>query len=144
MHRTLRLFVVPAVIGLVAGVVSARLGLGFASTLLIATAAAVAGTLSVARGHGLADLLNRLLPTYAAYIAKPALSTKRLRKVKLAALKKGRKREYRKGKRQDTWHFCTNCEFWPTSDYVSLQGKPSEGEMCNTCLAKLYNKCCFH
>ena len=26
-------------------------------------------------------------------------------------------REWHKRKGTDTWHFCTNCTNWPTSDY---------------------------
>lgn len=43
---------------------------------------------------------------------------------------------YRKTKGKDTWHFCTNCSNWPTSNYDSTSTKPSSGEFCNECLAK--------
>jgi hypothetical protein len=41
----------------------------------------------------------------------------------------------RKRKGKDTWHFCTNCSNWPTSDYDERDGKPTYGEFCNECLA---------
>lgn len=34
----------------------------------------------------------------------------------------------------DTWHFCSNCSAWPTSNYV--EGTGASGEKCNECLAK--------
>lgn len=36
----------------------------------------------------------------------------------------------------DTWHFCTNCTLWPTSDYDTSSSKPTSGEFCNQCRAK--------
>lgn len=44
--------------------------------------------------------------------------------------------EYRKKKGSDTWHWCTNCSNWPTSDYESRQSKPTTGELDNECKAK--------
>jgi len=43
---------------------------------------------------------------------------------------------YRKKKGKDTWHFCTNCSNWPTSDYDEKTTKPTSGELCNECIAK--------
>lgn len=43
---------------------------------------------------------------------------------------------YRKVKGSDTWHFCTNCAQWPTSNYDEQAGKPSSGELCNQCRSK--------
>jgi hypothetical protein len=45
---------------------------------------------------------------------------------------------YRKKKDSDTWHWCTNCSNWPTSDYdeITVEGRPSSGELDNECLAK--------
>lgn len=37
--------------------------------------------------------------------------------------------------RKDTWHFCTNCSQWPTSDYVTGH-ENSGGEKCNECRVK--------
>ena len=36
----------------------------------------------------------------------------------------------------DTWHFCSNCSNWPTSNYDEVTSKPSSGEYCNECQAK--------
>jgi len=36
----------------------------------------------------------------------------------------------------DTWHFCSNCPNWPTSDYEERYTKPMDGELCNECRAK--------
>lgn len=48
---------------------------------------------------------------------------------------------YRRKNGSDTWHFCTNCSGWPTSDYDSKTTRPS-GEFCNECLAKEKNGNC--
>jgi len=50
--------------------------------------------------------------------------------------------KYRKRKGKDTWHFCTNCQNWPTSDYDERDGKPTYGEFCNECLSKDNNGTC--
>ncbi len=42
----------------------------------------------------------------------------------------------RKGVAYDTWHNCSNCSNWPTSDYVERDTKPTSGERCNECMAK--------
>ena len=45
--------------------------------------------------------------------------------------------EYRKRKTgSDTWHFCTNCSKWPTSDFDSRLTPPTSGELDNECLGK--------
>lgn len=43
---------------------------------------------------------------------------------------------YRRRAGGDTWHFCSNCSNWPTSNYDEQSTKPSSGEFCNECLAK--------
>ncbi|MDR6788941.1 hypothetical protein J2Y58_002310 [Sphingomonas sp. BE138] len=43
---------------------------------------------------------------------------------------------YRRRNGKDTWHFCTNCSLWPTSDYKEQQSKPTTGELCNQCRSK--------
>jgi hypothetical protein len=43
---------------------------------------------------------------------------------------------YRRRKGHDTWHFCSNCSNWPTSDYEVSYSKPTNGELCNECKAK--------
>jgi len=47
------------------------------------------------------------------------------------------KKEYRKKRGRDTWHWCTNCENWPTSDYDTWcgEGRPPSGELDNQCRA---------
>ena len=42
----------------------------------------------------------------------------------------------------DTWHFCTNCSNWPTSDYDDKWSKPTTGEFCNQCKSKENGKIC--
>ena len=44
--------------------------------------------------------------------------------------------QYRKKKGSDTWHFCSNCSNWPTSNYDSSSTKPTNGELCDQCKAK--------
>ncbi len=49
---------------------------------------------------------------------------------------------YRRKKGQDTWHSCSNCSNWPTSDYELRSETPNTSEMCNECRAKMaVNKC---
>ena len=43
---------------------------------------------------------------------------------------------FRRKKGSDTWHFCSNCSNWPTSDYDERWDKPTSGELCNECRAK--------
>jgi len=43
---------------------------------------------------------------------------------------------YRRRKGSDTWHFCSNCSNWPTSNYEEQYTKPSSGELCNECQSK--------
>jgi len=45
---------------------------------------------------------------------------------------------YRRKNNSDTWHWCTNCSNWPTSDYIEKEfpGRPTSGELDNECLAK--------
>ena len=38
---------------------------------------------------------------------------------------------YRKKKWSDTWHWCSNCNNWPTSDYEERYIKPTSGELCS-------------
>lgn len=47
---------------------------------------------------------------------------------------------YRRKNDSDTWHWCTNCTNWPTSDYKEVtlpEGKrPSSGELDKQCRSK--------
>lgn len=44
---------------------------------------------------------------------------------------------YRKKHSSDTWHWCSNCSDWPTSDYATHTGsKPTSGELCDQCETK--------
>jgi len=43
---------------------------------------------------------------------------------------------YRRKKGSDTWHWCSKCSNWPTSDYETSYVKPTSGELCNECKAK--------
>lgn len=49
---------------------------------------------------------------------------------------------YRRKKSKDTWHFCSNCSNWPTSDYEEQSTKPTTGEFCNECQSKRDNGNC--
>jgi uncharacterized protein (DUF433 family) len=61
---------------------------------------------------------------------------------KLLKLKKARPKikysavAYRRGEGHDTWHWCSNCSTWPTSNYEESFAKPIPGELCNECGAK--------
>ncbi len=44
---------------------------------------------------------------------------------------------YRMAVKGDTWHFCTDCDFWPTSDYKSSKTIP-EGPFCGQCMVKAH------
>ncbi|GAH62655.1 unnamed protein product, partial [marine sediment metagenome] len=37
---------------------------------------------------------------------------------------------YRKKKGSDTWHFCSNCSRYPTSDYDETTSWNGSGELC--------------
>jgi hypothetical protein len=44
---------------------------------------------------------------------------------------------YRKSRNNgETWHLCSNCSSWPTTDFIDQIEVPSTGEMCNECQAK--------
>jgi len=47
---------------------------------------------------------------------------------------------YRRLKGHDTWHWCTDCPHWPTSNYEEVvkhgRERPASGELDNTCLAR--------
>lgn len=45
---------------------------------------------------------------------------------------------YRKKKGKDTWHWCTNCNNYPKTDYEEkhLDKRPTNGELCDECLGK--------
>lgn len=49
---------------------------------------------------------------------------------------------YRRRRGNDTWHFCSNCTNWPTSDYEERTTKPTTGEFCNQCQSKRNNGDC--
>jgi hypothetical protein len=51
---------------------------------------------------------------------------------------------YRRRKDSDTWHFCSNCPEWPTSNYDTHSGttRPTYGELCNKCIARETNDNC--
>ena len=49
--------------------------------------------------------------------------------------------KYRKIKGSDTYHWCTNCANWPTSNYIEYDSKPS-GEQCNDCKGKEKDGAC--
>lgn len=53
---------------------------------------------------------------------------------------------YRRSKGSDVWHWCTNCQHWPTSDYVELMtdGRPTSGELDHQCLARERAGNCKH
>lgn len=44
--------------------------------------------------------------------------------------------QYRKRRGSDTWHWCSNCNNYPTSDFTTSPTKPSSGDLCNECKAK--------
>jgi hypothetical protein len=44
--------------------------------------------------------------------------------------------QYRKRRGKDTWHWCSNCSNYPTSDYDTSSTKPTSGEQCNECKSK--------
>ena len=50
---------------------------------------------------------------------------------------------YRRRKGTGTWHFCTNCTYWPVASEADIQSnRPTTGEYCNECLAKERNGNC--
>lgn len=49
---------------------------------------------------------------------------------------------YRCKRGTDTWHFCSNCSNWPTSNYEISYTRPTTGELCNECQSKKRNDNC--
>lgn len=49
---------------------------------------------------------------------------------------------YRRKKGSDTWHWCTNCSNWPTSNYDEQRTKPTTGELDNECKRKEAARTC--
>jgi hypothetical protein len=43
---------------------------------------------------------------------------------------------YRKLRDGVAWHFCSNCSHWPTSNFVTHEGRPSHKDICNECMSK--------
>ena len=54
------------------------------------------------------------------------------------------RKEYRRRKDSDTWHWCTNCSKWPKENYEVWigEGRPPYGELDNECKAKEKNGEC--
>ena len=52
--------------------------------------------------------------------------------------------EYRRQKGNNRWHFCKNCQNWPTKDYVEYSGNEDQpqGDFCDECLKKQENNNC--
>lgn len=42
----------------------------------------------------------------------------------------------------DEWHFCTNCQNWPTYNYDERHEKPTDDELCNECKSKKRDGTC--
>lgn len=51
---------------------------------------------------------------------------------------------YRRPWSGDTWHFCTTCPEWPTSEYDSRASKPDKAELCLECRAQQNDGVCDH
>lgn len=49
---------------------------------------------------------------------------------------------YRKRRGHNTWHSCSNCSTWPTSDYELRSVMPRNGELCNECESKRAHSNC--
>jgi hypothetical protein len=43
---------------------------------------------------------------------------------------------YRCGDGDCVWHFCRNCEGWPTMDYREQVVEPPRAALCAACIAK--------
>jgi hypothetical protein len=51
--------------------------------------------------------------------------------------------KYVRIKGKDTWHWCTNCDKYPTgSDLDISYTKPNDYELCNECKAKAKDGTC--
>lgn len=49
---------------------------------------------------------------------------------------------YRRSRNTPIWHYCTNCSEWPTANYYDKNERPSDGELCRECEAKLLRQEC--
>lgn len=47
------------------------------------------------------------------------------------------KTSYRRRIKSDTWHSVPACSLWPKMAYTERDKKPTTGEACNQCRAKL-------
>lgn len=45
--------------------------------------------------------------------------------------------EFRRRRGSDTWHFHRSCSAWPAEKFETEHERPTRGELCNQCLAKL-------
>ncbi len=43
---------------------------------------------------------------------------------------------YRRRNGSDTWHWCSNCGNWPTTNNDERPTKPGSGDLCNECKRK--------
>lgn len=42
----------------------------------------------------------------------------------------------------DTWHWCKNCNKYPSECHETSYRKPTSGELCNECKSKKENNNC--
>jgi hypothetical protein len=50
--------------------------------------------------------------------------------------------EYRRKIGCATWHFCSNCSQWPTSNYICLKEEPRTHQTCNECIVRQHEDKC--
>ena len=43
---------------------------------------------------------------------------------------------YRRRAGMDTWHCCSRCSHWPAAYYTEQVGMPSDGQICQECMAR--------
>jgi hypothetical protein len=48
---------------------------------------------------------------------------------------------YRRARGHRVWHFSTNCQLWPLTDFETLNAAPVSGTLCSHCirLSKVYS-----
>lgn len=138
MRAVVRFLIIPGVIGLISGLIAERFGIKDSEAqIALVTFASVASAfcaLLIAGGHRrpltrLTRDQRKLIDLFKVQHYRHYREEHKDRSIPPVL-------SYRRRKDSDTWHFCSNCSGWPTSDYVTKSSKPTLNEICNECRSK--------
>lgn len=144
MHAVLRTFTIASLLGLSAAFVAAMSKADFLLATVLTTSAAVLAALITSYASSrhsrplkrISDKQRRLVDLWARGVVTDR------EKAYSSGLKSAKRDKkdwftlYRRGRQQDTWHFCLNCSTWPARDFETTPQRPVSGELCNECEAK--------